>query len=72
MRWPRRASTPRRPTGRSVQYLDAVAKQAADPVVAKYTGVLAAADVYTQDHAFTMVESLRIDKGILGPFSTHP
>jgi hypothetical protein len=33
---------------------------------------LAAADVYTQDHAFTMVESLRIDKGILGPFSTHP
>ncbi|WP_371482028.1 MBL fold metallo-hydrolase [Kitasatospora sp. NBC_00315] len=53
-------------------YLDAVAKKAADPVIAKYTGVLAAADVFTQENAATLVESFRIDSGILGPFSTHP
>ncbi|MEY9968807.1 glyoxylase-like metal-dependent hydrolase (beta-lactamase superfamily II) [Streptacidiphilus sp. MAP12-16] len=53
-------------------YLDAVAKQAAAPIVAKYTGVLAAADVFTADNCFAMLESLRIDAGILGPFSIRP
>ncbi|MFF5358481.1 MBL fold metallo-hydrolase [Streptomyces scabiei] len=53
-------------------YLDAVAQQAAAPVVAKYTGVLAAVDVFTPDNAFAMLESLRIDAGELGPFSTRP
>ncbi|MCT9935325.1 MBL fold metallo-hydrolase [Planotetraspora sp. A-T 1434] len=53
-------------------YLNAVAQQAAAPVVAKYTGTLAAADVYTVDNAFTMLESLRIDSGLLGPFGIHP
>ncbi|MEU3464710.1 MBL fold metallo-hydrolase [Streptomyces sp. NPDC006733] len=53
-------------------YLDAVARQAADPVIAKYTGVLAAADVFTLDNAATMLESLRIDAGLLGPFGTRP
>jgi len=49
-------------------YLDAAALQAAEPVIAKYTGLLAAADVFTVDNAFTMLESLRIDGGRLGPF----
>ncbi|MFF3595656.1 MBL fold metallo-hydrolase [Kitasatospora indigofera] len=53
-------------------YLDAVAAQAAAPVIAKYTGVLAAADVFTLDNAATMLESLRIDAGLLGPFGTRP
>ncbi|MCW8382553.1 MBL fold metallo-hydrolase [Streptomyces justiciae] len=53
-------------------YLDAVAQQAAEPVVAKYRGVLAAADVFTVDNAFTMLESLRIDAGSLGPFGIRP
>ncbi|MFH9552000.1 hypothetical protein [Streptomyces sp. NPDC017435] len=53
-------------------YLDAVAAQAAAPVAAKYTGVLAAADVFTFDHAATLVESFRIDAGLLGPFGTRP
>ena len=53
-------------------YLDAVARQAADPVIAKYTGVLAAADVFTTDNCATMLESLRIDAGSLGPFSIRP
>lgn len=52
-------------------YLDAVAAQAAAPVAAKYTGVLAAADVFTLDNAATLVESFRIDAGILGPFGTR-
>jgi glyoxylase-like metal-dependent hydrolase (beta-lactamase superfamily II) len=53
-------------------YLDGAAQLAAEPVIAKYTGKLAAAEVFTVDNAFTLVESLRIDGGMLGPFSIHP
>jgi glyoxylase-like metal-dependent hydrolase (beta-lactamase superfamily II) len=53
-------------------YLDAASKQTADPVVAKYTGRLAGADVFTFDSAFVLFESLRIDAGVLGPFGNHP
>ncbi|MEU9407831.1 MBL fold metallo-hydrolase [Streptomyces sp. NPDC048281] len=53
-------------------FLDAVADAAAAPVAAKYTGVLAAADVFTRDNAWTLLESLRIDAGVLGPFGVHP
>jgi hypothetical protein len=53
-------------------YLDAVSTQAADPVTAKYTGVLAAADVYTFLNAAAMLDSLRVDTGDLGPFGDHP
>jgi len=53
-------------------YLDAVTMQAADPIIAKYTGVLAAADVYTFLNAASMLDSLRIDTGDLGPFGDHP
>ncbi|MGZ4542413.1 MAG: hypothetical protein ACXVXI_04645 [Mycobacteriaceae bacterium] len=49
-------------------YLDAAAQQAAAPVVDKYLGVLAGADVFTVDNAYTLFESLRIDAGALGPF----
>jgi glyoxylase-like metal-dependent hydrolase (beta-lactamase superfamily II) len=44
-------------------YLDAVSEQAAAPVVKKYTGVLAAADVFTAGHAFIILESIRLDLG---------
>ncbi|WP_328500185.1 MBL fold metallo-hydrolase [Streptomyces sp. NBC_00457] len=53
-------------------FLDAVADTAAVPVAAKYTGVLAAADVFTRDNAWTLLESLRIDAGVLGPFGVRP
>ncbi|MEU6657514.1 MBL fold metallo-hydrolase [Streptomyces sp. NPDC046821] len=53
-------------------YLEAVAQQAADPVIAKYSGSLAAADVFTADNAFALLESLRIDAGQLGPFGIRP
>jgi hypothetical protein len=53
-------------------YLDAVSTQAAGPVTAKYTGVLAAADVYTFLNAAAMLDSLRVDTGDLGPFGDHP
>jgi glyoxylase-like metal-dependent hydrolase (beta-lactamase superfamily II) len=53
-------------------YLDAVSTQAAAPVTAKYTGVLAAADVYTFLNAAAMLDSLRVDTGDLGPFGDHP
>lgn len=53
-------------------YFNAVASQAAEPVVAKYLGVLASVDVYTIDNALTMMEMLRVDAGMLGPFGNHP
>ena len=64
------------PTGNSwaifKAYLDAASQQAADPIVARYTGKLAAADVFTFDSAYVLFESLRIDAGVLGPFGNHP
>jgi glyoxylase-like metal-dependent hydrolase (beta-lactamase superfamily II) len=51
-------------------YLDAVSHAAAQPVIAKYTGVLAAADVFTESVAFWLMESIRLDLG-LGLF-VHP
>jgi glyoxylase-like metal-dependent hydrolase (beta-lactamase superfamily II) len=53
-------------------YLDAATEQAAAPVIAKYTGQLAAADVFTTANAEAMINSARIDTGILGPFGIHP
>ena len=53
-------------------YLDAAAGLAAAPVVDKYLGKLAGADVFTVDNAFAMFESLRIDAGALGPFGIRP
>jgi hypothetical protein len=52
--------------------LDAASQQTADPVVAKYSGRLAAADVFTLDSAYVLLESLRVDAGVLGPFGDHP
>ncbi|WP_089098449.1 MBL fold metallo-hydrolase [Streptomyces hyaluromycini] len=45
-------------------WLDEVCRQAAAPVAAKYTGTLAAADVFTESSAFSLVESLRLDLGL--------
>ncbi len=53
-------------------YLDAAAEQAAAPVIAKYKGRLAAADVFTTSNAAALINSARIDQGILGPFGIHP
>ena len=53
-------------------YLDAAARQTAEPVVAKYLDQLGGADVFTIDNAFAMFESLRIDAGALGPFGIRP
>jgi glyoxylase-like metal-dependent hydrolase (beta-lactamase superfamily II) len=53
-------------------HLDAVTERAAAPVVAKYTGVLAAADIeeFTYTTTFQIMQSLRLDKGPSGP--VHP
>jgi len=53
-------------------YLDAAAATAAAPVTAKYLGQLAAADVFTVANAEAMINSARIDTGILGPFGIRP
>jgi glyoxylase-like metal-dependent hydrolase (beta-lactamase superfamily II) len=53
-------------------HLDAVTERTAAPVIAKYTGVLAAADieVFTRTTAFAIMQSLRLDRGPSGP--VHP
>jgi glyoxylase-like metal-dependent hydrolase (beta-lactamase superfamily II) len=44
-------------------YLDAIAAAAAAPVIEKYTGVLAAADVFTASSTFHVMQSIRLDLG---------
>jgi glyoxylase-like metal-dependent hydrolase (beta-lactamase superfamily II) len=44
-------------------YQAAQCDYAAAPVIKKYTGVLAAADVYTASTAFILLESIRLDQG---------
>jgi glyoxylase-like metal-dependent hydrolase (beta-lactamase superfamily II) len=44
-------------------YLDEVTAVAAAPVVDKYTGVLAAVDVFTESTTFWVMESVRLDLG---------
>jgi hypothetical protein len=53
-------------------HLKVVTDRAAAPVVAKYTGVLAAADVeeFTWTTTFAIMQSLRLDSGPSGP--VHP
>jgi glyoxylase-like metal-dependent hydrolase (beta-lactamase superfamily II) len=46
------------------EYQAAQVAYAADPVIKKYTGVLAAADVYTASTTFIILESLRLDLGL--------
>lgn len=51
-------------------YLDEITEKAAAPVIAKYTGKLAAVDVYTESTTFWLMESLRLDFGVAS--QVHP
>ncbi len=53
-------------------YFDELTDRAAAPVIAKYTGVLAAADIeiFTTTTTFAIMQSLRLDRGPSGP--VHP
>ena len=51
-------------------YLDAVTDSAAAPVIEKYTGVLAAADVFTAHTTLWVLESIRLDVGV--GIQVHP
>ena len=57
-------------------HLDAVTDRAAAPIIAKYTGVLAAADieVFTRTTTFQIMQSLRLDHGlgVSSPGAVHP
>jgi glyoxylase-like metal-dependent hydrolase (beta-lactamase superfamily II) len=57
-------------------HLDTVVDRAAAPVIAKYTGVLAAADieVFTKTTTFQIMQSLRLDSGlgVSSPGAVHP
>ena len=43
--------------------LDEMVATAAAPVIEKYTGVLAAADVFTESTTFQVLQSIRLDLG---------
>jgi glyoxylase-like metal-dependent hydrolase (beta-lactamase superfamily II) len=47
-------------------HLDTVTERAAAPIIAKYTGVLAAADIetFTNSTTFQIMQSLRLDRGL--------
>ncbi|HEX3834042.1 MAG TPA: MBL fold metallo-hydrolase [Solirubrobacteraceae bacterium] len=51
-------------------YLDAVTADAAAPIIDKYTGVLAAADVFTASMTFHVMQSIRLDLGY--GWQVHP
>jgi glyoxylase-like metal-dependent hydrolase (beta-lactamase superfamily II) len=53
-------------------YLDEVTNQIPPPIMAKYTGVLAAADIeiFVWTTAFAIMQSIRLDQGPSGPI--HP
>ena len=55
-------------------HLDAVTERAAAPIIAKYTGVLAAADieVFTRTTTFQIMQSLRLDRGVTVSSAVHP
>jgi len=50
------------------RYLDGVCADVSDALVPKWQDRLGGVDVFTDLNAFTMVESLRLDYGRLGPF----
>jgi glyoxylase-like metal-dependent hydrolase (beta-lactamase superfamily II) len=51
-------------------YLDAITDTAAAPVIEKYTGILAAADVFTTSTTFHVMQSIRLDLGYAS--QVHP
>ena len=55
-------------------HLDAVTERAAAPIIAKYTGVLAAADIaeFTYTTAFQIMQSLRLDRGVTVSLPVQP
>ena len=55
-------------------HLDTVTERAAAPIVAKYTGVLAAADIeiFTWTTTFAIMQSLRLDRGLGVSRPVHP
>ncbi|MGL4178494.1 MAG: MBL fold metallo-hydrolase [Dermatophilaceae bacterium] len=53
-------------------YFDALATRAGTASARRWGAELGAADIFGADNAFAMAESLRIDRGILGPFGIRP
>ena len=50
--------------------LDEMARAAAAPVIEKYTGLIAAADVFTESTTFQVMQSIRLDQG--SGWQVHP
>lgn len=53
-------------------YLAAAAGRVSDVLVPRWVGRLGGADVFTDENAFAMNESIRVDEGNLAPFGVRP
>lgn len=63
-----RVKDPTNPWALFLAYLDITAQRATDATLAKWRGRLGGVDIFTFRNASTMIESLRVDYGVLGPF----
>ena len=63
------ARNPENPWAAFDVYLEVTARYCANRTNAKWIDRLAGSDVFQLDNAGTMIESLRIDYGVLGPFA---
>ena len=64
-------SDPANPWAIFRRYFDGVCAQVVDALVPRWRERLGGVDVFTDLNAFTMVESLRLDYGRLGPLGIH-
>jgi glyoxylase-like metal-dependent hydrolase (beta-lactamase superfamily II) len=65
---PIEAANPNNTWATFIGYIDAVSQYCANVTTEKWLGKLGGADVYTYSHCASMVNSVRIDYGTLGPF----
>ncbi|KAL7795948.1 beta-lactamase-like protein [Trichoderma ceciliae] len=68
---PIKAANPGNAWAMFIGYIDTLSRYCANVTTEKWLGKLGGADVYTLSHCETLVESLRIDYGVLGPFGVQ-
>jgi len=65
---PVHSANPQNPWAVFKAYLDELARWCANETNARWVGTIAAVDTFGFENALTMVESLRLDYDVLGPF----
>lgn len=65
------AANPGNPWAMFIGYVDTLSQYCANVTTEKWLGKLGGADIYTYSHCESLVESLRIDYDVLGPFGVQ-